>query len=147
MNRVWLPERRAPMPTSRAFAPSGTVTKYDVVLLRCTEPEAVKVYEGFASGLATITVARICWSTPRVFLSSSCRMALCTPADAGFAWTLTVTGFPSGRATWPEPVSLKVPSLFLSETLCVTALSGPVVRTTVTGYVFVCPAFSPPSRS
>ncbi len=41
MNRVWLPERSALRATSRVFAPSGTFTKYDVVPLRCTEPDVL----------------------------------------------------------------------------------------------------------
>lgn len=41
MKRVWLPERSALIATSRVLAPSGTVRKYDSVLLRCTEPDAL----------------------------------------------------------------------------------------------------------
>ncbi len=41
MNRVWLLSRSPPMATSSEVAPSGTVTKYERVLLRCTEPDAV----------------------------------------------------------------------------------------------------------
>lgn len=37
MNRVWLLSFSPLIATSRALAPSGTVTKYDWVLLRCTE--------------------------------------------------------------------------------------------------------------
>ena len=51
------------------------------------------------ASLATTTVARICLSTPSVFGSSTCRIALCTPALPGFAWTLTVTGLFSGSET------------------------------------------------
>ncbi|CAM5383979.1 hypothetical protein SGLAM104S_03304 [Streptomyces glaucescens] len=40
MNRVWLLPFSPPMATSSDLAPSGTVTKYDLWLLRCTEPDA-----------------------------------------------------------------------------------------------------------
>ena len=41
MKRVWLLSFSPPIATSRDLAPSGTVTKYDCVLLRCTELDAV----------------------------------------------------------------------------------------------------------
>ena len=40
MNRVWLLSFSPPIATSSDFAPSGTVTKYDLLLLRCVEPDA-----------------------------------------------------------------------------------------------------------
>ena len=73
MNRVWLLSFSPPIATSRDLAPSGTVTKYDLVLLRCTVPDAEKVY---FSGGETTTVLRICLSMPSVLGSSTSRIAL-----------------------------------------------------------------------
>ncbi len=43
MKRVWLFAFRPDSETSSVLAPCGTVTKWEVVLLRCTEPWAVYV--------------------------------------------------------------------------------------------------------
>ena len=40
MNRVWLLSFSPPIATSRVLAPSGTVTKYDLLALRWTVPDA-----------------------------------------------------------------------------------------------------------
>ena len=101
MNRVWLPVRRPPRATSSDLAPSGTVTKYDLVPLRSTEPDVGdRVGRARPASSATTTVARICWSTPWVAGSSTCRIALCTPAAARLGLRpSTVTGLFSGSAT------------------------------------------------
>lgn len=126
----------------------GTVTKYDLVLLRCTEPAAEKVYEGLASGAETTTVDMICWSTPLVRSSSTVRTALCSPAEVGRAWTLTVTGLSSGSEISSSPSTRNVPPwLFSKSSSWRTARSGPDVRVIVTSYVRFWPAFRPPSRS
>lgn len=145
MNRVWLSPLSPPIATSSAFAPSGTVTKYDSVLLRCTEFFAEKSY---FSGAETTTVVSTCWSTPSVRGSSTSRIALLIPAEPGRASTLTVTGSFSGSFTSSRPTIRKVwPALFSNSSSCRIGRSAPEVRVSVISYVFFCPAFTPPSRS
>ncbi len=74
----------------------------------------------------------IWWSTPEVFLSSTRRMALCTPAVFALALTFSLTGVSSGSETYRGLLSSKVPSLFFHVSLCWTSRSGPVVRVTTT---------------
>ena len=83
MNRVWLLSFSPPIATSSALAPSGTVTKYDWMLLRCTVFDAENVW---LTGVETTTVLRICLSMPSVFGSSTSRMRA---RDAG------------GPSAWP----------------------------------------------
>src|SRR5690606_36787022 len=96
MNRVWLSAFRPLIAISSVLAPSGTVTKYDVVQLRSALPDAAKVY---FRGAESTTVLGLWWSTPSVRGSSTSRIALFRPAYFGFAWTLTVTGLFSGSPT------------------------------------------------
>ncbi len=145
MNRVWLWPFSPPIATSRDLAPSGTVTKYDWVLLRWTVFDAEKVW---FTGAETTTVVMTCLSMPSVFGSSTSRIALLRPADFGAAWTLTVTGWFSGSFTSSEPTILKVfAALFSKYSSWRTGLSAPDVRVIVTSYVFFLPALRPPSRS
>lgn len=146
---VQLPSFRPSSATSIEVAPSGTVTKYDFALLRCTESEAEKVYPaGAAIGVETTTVVMICRSMPTVVGSSTSRRALLMPAAVGAARTLTVTGWFSGRRTVVGPTTEKVSDLlFFRRSVCGTGVAGPVVRVMVTSYVFFSPAFRPPSRS
>src|SRR4051794_4606067 len=128
--------------TCRAVAPSGTVTKNEVVELRSTEPENVAEYDGFLVSRPVTTVLSTSKSTTGVAGSSTFRMALATPS-AACTVTGTLTVLFSGSTTAPaEENDFLSPS---QVSLCVMFLLGPLVRVSLTVKVLVWPARRPPA--
>src|SRR4051812_32832007 len=144
MNRTCEPVAMPPSLTCKDLAPSGTVTKYDVVWLRSTVPERVIEYDGCVVSVETTTVLRTAKSTPAVAASSSRMMALCAPARARTT-TGMLTAWISGRFTAGQ--ELYVPSFPTHTILWVRVAAGPLVRVTLTVYVVVWPGLSPPASA
>src|SRR3954447_21135887 len=108
MNRTCEPVAMPPSLTCKDLAPSGTVTKYDVVWLRSTLPERVSEYDGLVGSVEATTVLSTAKSTPAVVASSRRMMALCAPAPGRTVTGMLTVAF-NGRFT--ERQELNVPSL------------------------------------
>src|ERR1700754_2281058 len=111
--------------TCSAVAPSGTVTKYEVVELRSTEPETVVEKAGFLVSTPVTTVLSTSKSTTGVAGSSTFSSPLATPSTACTV-TGTLTVLFNGRSTEPGAENDFLSPSQLS--LCLIVLFGPLVR-------------------